>query len=296
MVHSRAVVFCAVASDVGSEYCFIENVHSRTTPSPAVPTDPGNNFPITASGTSSKLATPPTGSDQDILPQGSGSQKPALASSKNQVTSDDGTDDIMDTAGSSMDEGEITDYSPETPTNQEANQDLMSELGHEQQLRELERTHEDNFSHATEFSGGQGVQDESMVDASAPDAPHKDSTCSSSGRSISPNYLRDGKEPPLAESSQEEGEIEMDDSDDYEPPEPASPAAHVEEVASPAHALPLETASSSVSAELLTEGVLQAALAYSPPSAEARQTLAAIIKDSIPPPKVCGFSSYIASS
>ena len=226
------------------------------------------------------------GSDQDITPQDSRSEEHPLAPFKNQVTSDDGTDDMMDTAGSSMDEGEITDYNPGTPTNEEANQVPVRELGQDQHLRGLESTHEDTISHATEFPGNQGVQDESMVVVSAPDSPHRAPTSSSSVRSLSQDYLKDGTELPFAESGQEEGEIEMDYSDDYEPPEPASPASPVEEKASPSHALSLAIASPSTSAEPLTELALQAASATLPTLAEARQTPTSIIEDPVSPHKV----------
>lgn len=211
-----------------------------------------------------------------------------MAPLKNPVTSDDYTDDMMDTAGSSMDEGEITDYSLAIPTNEEVDQIPVRDLGYDQTPREPESTHEDTISHATEFSGSQRVQDESVVDASALDVPHLAPTSSSSGRSMSRDHVKDGTEAPFAESSQEEGEIEMDDSDDYEPPEPASPASAVEENASPSPspALPLAIASPSTSAEQVTERVLQAPSAILPLSAEAQQTPAATISKSVSPHKV----------
>lgn len=209
-----------------------------------------------------------------------------MAPPKNQVTSDDYTDDMMDTAGSSMDEGEITDYSPGTPTNKEADQVPVRELAHDQPPRELESTHEVAIPYATEFSGSQRVQNESIVDVSAPDGPHLAPTSSSSGRSMSRDHVKDGTDPPFAESSQEEGEIEMDDSDDYEPPEPALPASSVEENASPSPALSPAIASPSISAEQVTERVLQAPSATLPLSAEAQQTPAPTIREAVSPHKV----------
>lgn len=193
---------------------------------------------------------------------------------------------MMDTAGSSMDEGEITDYTPATPTNEEANEVRVREINHDQHFRQLESTHGDAIPRPTEFPESQNVQDENMVDASTPDAPHLAPPSSSSGRSMSQEYSRDGTDRLFVESSQEEGRIEMDDSDDYEPPEPTSPALPVEESASPSPALPLAIASPSASAEPLTEIVLQAALATLPLSAEARQTPAAIARTSVSPHKV----------
>ena len=275
-----------MTSDISSKCCFIEDAYSQTIDSPVISMDPANVYPITESRTSSKLATPRTGSDQGVLPQGSGSKEPSLAPSKHQNTSDDGTDDVMDTAGSSMDEGEITDYSPATPTNEGAIEVSVRQLGHDQHLRQLESNPDDAISHPTEISESQNVQDESMLDASAPDAPYLAPTSSSSGRSMSLDYMKDGTERLFVESSQEEGEIEMGDSDDYEPPEPASPALPVEENASPSPALPLASAPSSASAGPLIEIGQQAAPPTSPLSAEARQPPAAITRPSVSPHKV----------
>ena len=278
---------CAVASNVSSKLRIIENVSSQTIASPVVSTDPGNVPRISESGTSSKLATPPTGSDQDTPQQASGSEEPGLPPFKDPVPSDDFTDDVMDTAGSSMDEGEITDCNPGPPTNERVNQVPIRELGHGQHLRKLELTQGNTTSVATDVPGTQSVEDESVVEPSTLNAPHLVPPSSSSGRSTSQDYLEDGTEPPLTETGQEEGEIEVDDSDDYEPPEPASP---VEEKASPSHMLSLRKASPTTSAEPLTEGVLQAASATSKSPAEARQTPNAGIEDPMSPHKVRGYS------
>ena len=197
---------------------------------------------------------------------------------KNQVSSDDFTDDVMDTSGSSVDEGEITDYSPEPPTNEEVTQVPVHDLGDDQHLRGVESIHEDTISHATEDSGSQGLQDESMVDVYTPDPPPLAPTSSSNGESMSRDYSKDGTELPPAGISQEEGEIEIDDSDDYEPPEPGSP---VEEMASPSHALPLAPASPHVSTESFTDTASRPTSAALPQSAEAQQDPVAVIEDNV---------------